>query len=30
MTKCKFPDGINIKPDGINEPDQCNGNYKSM
>ena len=23
MDKCKFPDGITIKPDGINELDPC-------
>lgn len=23
MEKCKFPDGITIKPDGVNELDTC-------
>lgn len=23
MEKCKFPDGITIKPDGVNELDPC-------
>ncbi len=23
MNKCKFPDGVTIKPDGINELDPC-------
>lgn len=23
MSKCQFPDGITIKPDGVNELDPC-------
>ena len=23
MEKCKFPDGVTIKPDGVNELDPC-------
>ena len=23
MHKCQFPDGMNIKPDGVNELDPC-------
>lgn len=23
MAKCKFPDGITVKPDGVNELDPC-------